>query len=388
MKKPRVYILVRYFLPGYRGGGPIRTIENLLIQLGDEFEFRIITLDRDLGSSERYSGVIPNHWETVGKAKVYYLSPNLLLPLRIIKLLRTKGASVIYLNSFFDPVFSIVPSIASKMRLLRNTPVVIAPRGEFSSGAIAIKRVKKTLFIRFFYKFLSSKRTSWQASSALEKADILREVPYISQKAGNHIHTALDFPAANTQSLEYPREKSCDLTRLIFVSRICPKKNLHFALKVIAAVSINVIYDIYGPIEDDAYWGKCLSIIDSMPHNVTVRYMGELLHSEVGAKFAQYDIFLFPTAGENFGHVIHESLAAGTLPLISDQTPWGDLRGRNAGWDFPLPSLDLFVGAIENYHLFPDSVKLIMHENAKKYASSLISDSLLQDNRMVFLRQL
>ena len=45
---------------------------------------------------------------------------------------------------------------------------------------------------------------------------------------------------------------------------------------------------------------------------------------------------LFPTFGENFGHVIFEALAAGCPILLSDQTPWRGLKEKGCGWDFPL----------------------------------------------------
>ena len=35
-----------------------------------------------------------------------------------------------------------------------------------------------------------------------------------------------------------------------------------------------------------------------------------------------HDLFVFPTLGENFGHVIYESLMCGTPVLVSDNTPW------------------------------------------------------------------
>lgn len=44
-----ILCLMSEYLPGFRSGGPIRTIANLINQLGDEFEIRVICRDRDLG---------------------------------------------------------------------------------------------------------------------------------------------------------------------------------------------------------------------------------------------------------------------------------------------------------------------------------------------------
>ncbi len=35
-----------------------------------------------------------------------------------------------------------------------------------------------------------------------------------------------------------------------------------------------------------------------------------------------YDLFVLPSLGENYGHVVFESLSSGTPVLISDKTPW------------------------------------------------------------------
>jgi glycosyltransferase involved in cell wall biosynthesis len=43
---------------------------------------------------------------------------------------------------------------------------------------------------------------------------------------------------------------------------------------------------------------------------------------DVPGTFAQYDLFAFPSRGENFGHVVLESLSVGTPVLVSDRTPW------------------------------------------------------------------
>ena len=52
-------------------------------------------------------------------------------------------------------------------------------------------------------------------------------------------------------------------------------------------------------------------------------------------------MFFLPTLGENFGHVIAESPV-----LISDQTPWRNLKNHGVGWDLPLNDPDSFRKAI------------------------------------------
>ena len=70
-----VLISLPHYKPGWKFGGPTRTISNLVDHLGDEFLFRIITSDRDLGDDRPFPGVEIDRWQQVGKAQVFYMSP-------------------------------------------------------------------------------------------------------------------------------------------------------------------------------------------------------------------------------------------------------------------------------------------------------------------------
>ena len=59
------------------------------------------------------------------------------------------------------------------------------------------------------------------------------------------------------------------------------------------------------------------------------------------------DIFLFPTLGENYGHVIFEALSVGCIPIISDQTPWIEIKEKKAGFVLSLNNMNSFVNAVE-----------------------------------------
>ena len=103
--------------------------------------------------------------------------------------------------------------------------------------------------------------------------------------------------------------------KIAFLSRVARKKNLDYALQVLANVCGNIVFDIYGPLEDIAYWQECQSIIAQMPTNVKVSYLGEVPPDQVMGILSEYHLFFFPTRGENFGHVISESLRCGMSGL-------------------------------------------------------------------------
>src|SRR5690349_18376813 len=73
--KPVVLAFARYYLPGYKAGGPIRSIANLVDHLNGDIEFRIIASDRDAFDALPYSGVKADAWNPIDGALVYYVSP-------------------------------------------------------------------------------------------------------------------------------------------------------------------------------------------------------------------------------------------------------------------------------------------------------------------------
>ena len=61
------------YLPGKSYGGPVKSLYNMVQTLGHEYNFYIITGDRDLNSNIQYDSVKIGEWNKVGKAQVLYV---------------------------------------------------------------------------------------------------------------------------------------------------------------------------------------------------------------------------------------------------------------------------------------------------------------------------
>ena len=59
-----------------------------------------------------------------------------------------------------------------------------------------------------------------------------------------------------------------------------------------------------------------------VPENVKIHISDEIHPMRSLIHLANIIFSVFPTRGENFGHVIPEALSAGTPILLSDQTHW------------------------------------------------------------------
>ena len=149
------------------------------------------------------------------------------------------------------------------------------------------------------------------------------------------------------------------------MGRISKMKNLLFCLEILLECyklldPKEIIFDIYGPIEDLKYWNTCQDFIKF--NNLNVLYKGALSAGDVQKTLANYDLLFLPTLGENYGQVIAESLSVGTPVLISNNTPWKNLQKNNLGWDIDLSDKSSFVKSI-NFIL---SQSIIDKENQRK----------------------
>lgn len=380
--KTKVLILLAYYLPGRKSGGPIRSISNLVDALGDEFQFRIVTSDRDKDDCSGYPGITPDTWIPLGRAEVMYVSPARLRPSSLLRFLASEPADILYINSFFAARFSILPMLGRAAGFSAQRRVILAPRGEFSRGALHLKPWRKRFYTAFARCLPVYRHVRWHASSEFEKQDILRT---FGRRAD--VRIALPLSAAPPQALHgLSAFKSPGELRVVFLSRIVPKKNLLAAVLMLNAISGNIDFHIYGPAEDPAYWGLCVRQIKSLPENVRVEFRSMVDHEEVAAVFSQYHLFLFPTLGENYGHVIFEALISGCPVLISDQTPWRGLEASGAGWDLPLERPDLFRQALDRCVAMTDEEFRAASLNARSFARAFTGrSSLLLANRNVFV---
>lgn len=343
-RKKNILIFTAYYLPGYKSGGPIQSISNLVDAFSSKFNFFIVTRDRDLLDQNPYSNIKYDEWNIVGKAKVYYINSN--TSWRFYqKLIKDFKFDVLYLNSFFGYHFSIRPLLINRFTRKNNqTPVVIAPRGEFSKGALLLKNFKKKAFIRLSGMLELHKNAIWQASSHYEKKDIENAMPNQNKK----IIVAQNVPNITLKPESFNKVFE-GVLNLIFISRISPKKNLIYLLKTLQLVTVNIKFNIYGLVDDKPYWNQCKQLMNQLPENVKATWHGPIMHDEVMSKLSESHLFFLPTLGENFGHAIVESFLAGVPVLISTKTPWRKLEAAGVGWDINLENRTKFVSIIEDY---------------------------------------
>lgn len=330
--RPRVLICTDWFVPGFKAGGPIRSLDAVVHGLGDHFDFDVLTSDRDLGDATAYPGIDVNRWLDRGPGlRVMYLSPSTRTRRRITEIVRSTPWDCLYLNSMYSIPFTLHPLLAAR-RLGRR--VVLAPRGMLHAGALALKPLRKRAFLATFRAIGLHRGAVFQATNALEEMDIRRTFGSAAV-----IGTAANLPAPLTPAAP-PLDKRPGSLRIACVARVARNKNLRFLLDRLQTLSGDVTLAAYGPVEDRDYWQECLDAAARLPPGIRFEPAGSLSPSAIAEAVSRAHVFCLATEGENFGHAIWEALAVGRPVVISDRTPWQNLSDTGAGWALPLDRPD------------------------------------------------
>lgn len=345
------------FFPGKKYGGPPVSINNFCNLMVEDNCF-IVTKNHDFLEKQPY-GNIKNGWNDFGNCTIKYFSDKKYNFFSFQSVLKEVQPDILYLQGVFQSC--IFPCLI--LAKFYNIKVVLAPRGELCKGAFAINKNKKRFYIEILNRFKLFHNIVFQSTSEEESVSI-------SQLLGVHhsyICKVPNIPSLPMQEYSHSKKEK-GRAKFVFLSRIHPKKNLLFVLDLLKNIDEQVSLDIYGSIEDEKYWSKCLEAIKVLPNNITVRYNGEVSHNQVHYTFSMYDAFIFPTFSENYGHAIIESLIVGTPVIISNNTPWG-----SSNKDFACTCLNLndkngFLFAIKKIIGFSENEFLSIRQSAQDYA--------------------
>ncbi len=373
MKK--ILLLCDYFLPSVRAGGTVRSIAAFVNCLKTDFDITVVTRNHDLSVSEPFKEIHSDQPQQCDGYQILYLSSRHIIP-GIYQLIKANHFDIIYLNSFVSLKFSIIPLIITRLLKIKNSRIIISPHGELCSGALSIKPMRKKCYILFFKTFLS-KGIEFLSASSSEAKEI--KAIHLTQ----NLTTLPNIPCQKTLT-EIINHKKQNAIHIIFLSRISKIKNLLGAIDILSHVKGVVYFDIYGPIEDNAYWEECAQNLRRLPENIHATYKGECDPDNVLNTLKTYDLFFLPTYNENYGYVIVESLASACPVLLSNQTPWHDLSEHHAGWEYPLTQPQLFAEKIDSLIAMNNEAYFLYKQGALNYYQNHIVNNFLADDYRTF----
>ena len=150
MKKKKVLILYDYFDPAYKAGGPIRSLVNLVSLVENELDIYVLTTNQDHDGIPL--DIKADRWIIYcNKTKVKYLSKSNHTYAILRTVIDDLEPDVVYINGIFS-LFFVVYALKI-LRKRKDTKVVIAPRGMLQPEALAIKPLKKKIYLSFLQLF-------------------------------------------------------------------------------------------------------------------------------------------------------------------------------------------------------------------------------------------
>lgn len=335
--KKSIFVYIGGYLPGKRYGGPVTSIYNFTEHFGDQYDIYIVCSDHDFRESTVYDNR-QSGWNRVGKAQVLYMPESAYSAGYFKELMEDKNVCMVYLSGVFSYQLN---HAAIKAARALGIKTVTATRGEICVNVLAMKRWKKLPYLAIMKTIGEFKGCYFQVTSEEERTQLER---YLSVPADHIIY----LPNIHGTSMDIERPtKASGSANMIFISRVHPKKNLLDALKAAVLVQGDLHFDIYGPIEDDAYWEECKKVIETAPENVKITYCGQLDTTAARQSYYGYHAFVFPTLTENYGHVIVESMIADCPIIISrGTTPWDDADNQ-AGYVVDLHNIPALASAMD-----------------------------------------
>ena len=301
-------ILTDYHFNEVKGGGPAVSLRNLTTKLNIDHKFLF-------AKTKACDGTDLKEWS------VRILIDDIL------------KADLIYCNSLFSLKSGILPILIC---ILFNKKVIVAPRGELLRGKLKKRFLKKQVYLAFFrnmYRHANVTLHFTSSQEAKESIEILGKVK--------------SFIASNLVKEILPDSVARKEGKVIWYSRISKEKNLHLALQSFMASKLPIEFDIYGPIGDTAYFRKIEAQIN---RDNRISYKGIMARNALRDTLSQYDVFLFPTPAENFGHVIVEAVQSGLFVITGENIPFDFSGSMNCGISVDIRDLGALTESLESYY--------------------------------------
>ena len=349
--RKKILVFTDWFLPGFKAGGPIRSLVNLTQTL--QHDFFIVTQNTDHDSTVPYEGIATNCWvKRSEQVQVFYLNGQHINAAVIRQLIAERSYDFIYLNSLFSPKFTLLPlRIAARMGIQNR--VVLAPRGMLKPAALSIKSRKKKIFLLVSRMLGWFRGIRWHATNPEEASEIRQHYGKRSI-----IHEAPNLASVITRDITPPAKES-GVMNLVSIARISPEKGIMEAIAFLQHAQLEGVIrcTFYGTQQNGAYLEQCKELAAKI-NGAVIEFPGEIAPENIAQAIQDAHFFYLPTRGENFGHAIAEALQYGKPVIISDRTPWRNLADESAGWDLAL-----------NAESFAPVLQQCLNMNATQYSN-------------------
>ena len=261
----------------------------------------------------------------------------------------------------------------------QSVPLVISTRGMLTDWALQHNRWKKRLAWWAYQKHALGQAALFHVTSQ-EEVDVLRDLGF--EQPAAIIPNGVSLPERSR-----PSEPSQTERRVLFLSRIHPKKGLPMLIDAWAEVEPeHWVLELVGPSEG-GHREELERQVEKLGLGETVRFGGPVSDDEKWDVYRRADLFVLPTHSENFGIVVAEALAAGVPVITTTGAPWADLEARDCGW-WVEPSSESIADALDRAIALSDAERTEMGRRGRQLVEDRYSWSGVADKMMAAYRWL
>lgn len=247
-----------------------------------------------------------------------------------------------------------------------GVPYVVRPLGTLGAWSLAQRTWKK----RPYYKFVE--RPNLAAAAAIH---VTAESEAAELRALGFGEKTRIIPLGVDTDVAQIHPRADGRLRLLFLSRIHPKKGLELVLAALALLrerGVTGISLVVAGEGDAGYVGSLRAEVGRLGLETIVRFVGPLHDEAKRSAFADADVFVLTSHHENFGIAAAEALAAGIPVILSGEVGLAhDVAASGAGLVVPLDPA-VISAAIEDLRNKP-TLRSEMAERALTYASAHLS---------------
>ncbi|MBT4217466.1 MAG: glycosyltransferase [Flavobacteriales bacterium] len=334
----RVCLVSSSFYPAIFYGGPISSTWDLSKKLGEKnIEVYVSTTNAD--GNKRIKDIdTKEHIKQAENVFVRYYHEQLINIFSFSFLFGVfsdiKKSDVVYIQYLFH--YTVLFSLLFSVFLGKK--IILCPRGSFSSFTLSNKRSwLKRLWLFLFISPLKNK-IIWQASSYLEKEDILFYFPKVDVKI---IPDGIDVDSfSNSNKMDkkellkkYTNKDFKNVSDVVFsMGRLHKIKRFDIlinAFELYLDENKNAKLLIAGA--DDGVRNALENQIKELKLEDSVFMIGLVNFSQKKELLSNCSFFSLSSDFESFGIVVSEALACGVPVVVSDKTSWKNIERNNCG---------------------------------------------------------
>ena len=268
-----------------------------------------------------------------------------------MKLLEEVRPDIVHVQGMWKLSTHAMNVAASRARI----PIVISPRGMLDPWALSVKKWKKRLGMVLYQRGDLKRAFAFHAASSTESEHV---------RALGFRQPIIEVPNGVNLPEEWPERKVTDGTHVhtaLFLSRMHPGKGLILLADAWAALRPQGWRMLVVGTNERGHGDEIQAYVKELGIASDWVFYGEASDREKWAIYRSADLFVHPSASENFGLSIAEALAAG-LPVITTKgCPWDEIQGT-CGWWIDR-NKDALVSAMREAMALTDTQRQTMGEN-------------------------